>query len=504
MPATKFGETAALLMRTLPTLAASHLFLLSLAHAATAAEVVPYALEQAGRVSAAVYDADGRLVRELLHTAPLGAGKHSLVWDGLDRDGNSLPAGDYTWKLLQTPGLKATYLMSLGSNYPPGDEWRTACGPGTHNAPFGIAVDESGIYASAHTTENIETCMLKMTPDGQARLWTTLHPRPWDGALSLAVDGGEVFMLGHVKTTDSRIAPAQQRKQLLYVYDAATGRLAKRTVAGTAVGEQPVMVDVQWDPANDDMDASDMDAHAGVLVVAYEKRNALRWYDPQKGSLLDVAEMPTPAGVAVGADGTVFVSTGERIVKLSQASKTLSDVVTGLDKPSRLDVDHTSGDLFVYEAGTQQIKRFSAAGGLLQTYGAKGGRQDGLYDDAAKRSFAGFADLCVDGKGGFYVTEATAAPRRPLRGRRLRRAGMVWRPTLGAPCRPRGRQPKRDVGGFTVWLGDAGARGLRTQILDRPFLLPLLRSGQRLGGRQLERGGLLSRVQARRGHLRRD
>ena len=155
-----------------------------------------------------------------------------------------------------------------------------------------------------------------------------------------------------------------------------------------------------------------MDAHAGVLVVAYEKRNALRWYDPQAGALLDTAEVPAPAGVAVGADGAVFVSTGDRIVKLSRANKTPTDVVTGLDKPGRLDVDHSSGDLFVYEAGTQQIKRFSAAGALRNTYGAKGGRQDGLYDDAAKRSFAGFADLCADGKGGFYVTEASAAPRR--------------------------------------------------------------------------------------------
>ena len=97
---------------------------------------------------------------------------------------------------------------------------------------------------------------------------------------------------------------------------------------------------MQWDDDSKEMDASDMDAHAGVLVVAYEKRNALRWYDPQKGSLLDTAEVPTPAGVAVGAAGTVFVSSGDRIVKLSQASKTPSDVVTGLDKPGRLDVDH--------------------------------------------------------------------------------------------------------------------------------------------------------------------
>ena len=387
------------------------LALLLFGNIAVAADI-PFMLDKPGNVSAAIYDAQGGLVRELLHAAPKNAGKHSLIWDGLDRDGGALPAGDYTWKLLQTPGLKATYLMSLGSNFPPGNDWRTACGPGTHHAPFGIAVDESGIYVSAHTTENIETCMLKMSPDGTSRLWTALHPRPWDGALSLAVDGGEIFMLGNHMHIDGRVAPAQRRKQLLYVYDAATGQLAKRTVAGTALGDYPVMIDVQWDPATDDMDASDMDAHAGVLVVAYEKRNALRWYDPQTGKLLDTAEVPAPSGLAVGTDGVVFVSTGDRIVKLSQANKTPSDVITGLDKPGRLDVEHGSGELLVYESGTQQIKRFSSAGALLHTYGAKGGRQDGLYDDAAKRSFAGFADLCADGKGGFYVTEANSAPRR--------------------------------------------------------------------------------------------
>lgn len=369
-------------------------------------------LDKPGNVSAAVYDAQGSLVRELMHAAPMNAGKHSLIWDGLDRDGNALPAGDYTWKLLQTPGLKATYLMSLGSNFPPGDRWNTACGPGTHHSPFGIAVDETGIYVSAHTTENIETCMLKMTPDGTSRLWTSLTPRAWDGALSLAVDGGKVFMLGHRLWSDPRLIGKKLSKQCVYVYDGATGKLAPEFQVDFGTGKQPNGIDVQWDDSSKEMDASDMDAHAGVLVVAYEKRDALRWYDLQKGSLLGTAEMPTPAGVAVGADGTVFVSTGDRIVKLSQANKTPADVVTGLDKPGRLDVDHASGDLLVYEAGSQQIKRFSAAGALLKTYGVKGGRQDGLYDDAAKRSFAGFADLCADGRGGFYVTEALAAPRR--------------------------------------------------------------------------------------------
>jgi len=119
------------------------LLITGLTHAAD----IPFTLDKPGNVSAAIYDAQGRMVRELLHAAPRNPGKHSLIWDGLDRDGNALPAGDYTWKLLQTPGLKATYLMSLGSNFPPGDDWRTACGPGTHHSPFGIAVEKPGFMS---------------------------------------------------------------------------------------------------------------------------------------------------------------------------------------------------------------------------------------------------------------------------------------------------------------------------------------------------------------------
>ena len=374
--------------------------------------VIPFELAGPGKVSAAIYDSQGRLVRELLHAVPMTAGKHSMIWDGLDRDGNSLPAGDYTWKLLETAGLKATYLMGVGSNFPPGKDWRTACGPGTHVSPHGIAVDKSGIFVSANTTENIETCMLKMSPDGKTRLWSTLHPRAWDGALSLAVDGGEVFMLGHVIDSDGRIEPAKKRKQLVYVYDAATGDLAKRTIAGTNIGPMPIMIDVQWDPAANVMDATDMDAHDGVLVVAYEKRNALRWYDPKSGNLLDTAEVASPQGITIGAKGEVYVATGDRVVRLSRQNKTPIDVVTGLDKPGRLDVDRGSGEILVYVSGTQQIKRFSADGKLRNTYGEKGGRKDGIYDATTKRSFAGFADLCADGAGGFYVTESTTAPRR--------------------------------------------------------------------------------------------
>ncbi|MCY2991147.1 MAG: hypothetical protein NTY19_25205 [Planctomycetota bacterium] len=52
-----------------------------------------FTVEQPGRVSVAVYDSQGRLLRELLHAVPMAAGKQSMIWDGLDRDGKTV------WKL---------------------------------------------------------------------------------------------------------------------------------------------------------------------------------------------------------------------------------------------------------------------------------------------------------------------------------------------------------------------------------------------------------------------
>lgn len=371
---------------------------------------IPFTLAQSGYVSAAVYDQAGHLVRELLHAVPMTAGKQSMIWDGLDRDGNGAPAGVYSWKILQTQGLTTRYLMSLGSNYPIGKNWRNACGPGTHSAPFGVAVDATGLYIAANTTENIETCLLKLSPDGTSRQWSSLQPKSWDGALSLAVDNGELFMLGHTAASDGRISLPPH--QLVYIFDAATGKLASHGMAATGIGPVPVKIDVQWNPGTKEIDATDMDAHGGLVVVAYAKHDALRWYDAKTGELLDTATVPVPQGVTVGERGAVYVSTSNRIVRLSRANKMPVEVVAGLAAPGRLDLDHATGDLLVFLVDMRQIARFAADGTPSQIYGRPGGRQDGLYDDAAKRSFAGFSDLCADGAGGFYVTEAGAAPRR--------------------------------------------------------------------------------------------
>ena len=71
------------------------------------------------------------MVRTLLTGKPHAKGDHTATWDGLDRYGNALPAGDYTWKLLATEGLRAEFITQVGQNVDPA--WEKATG--NHQSP---------------------------------------------------------------------------------------------------------------------------------------------------------------------------------------------------------------------------------------------------------------------------------------------------------------------------------------------------------------------------------
>jgi hypothetical protein len=375
------------------------LFLMTVALAKAQAETyaIRYHLSRAGKTSLAVYDAKGIMVRELLHGLAQNVGDHVVTWDGLDRDGKAVPAGSYNWKLLQSSGLHSQYVMSVGSNYPIGTNNSSSGGPGTHVASYTVAVDSTGIYIAALQTENIETCMLKLSLDGKRRLWSQSLPTgpngqgvAWDGARSIAVDKGEVYLLG-------RGGP-----QRVYVSDAATGAALRIVEVGQ--NAKPLY--------EEDKGAIDMTIRNGVLAVSYQSQNEVRWYDPKTGTLLDTAAVPAPSGIAVGASGAVYVSSGDKVVRLTQADHSLSTLAGGLSDPGRLDVDPVSGDILVYENGSQQIVRLSPEGKVLRTYGAAGGRALGLYTPQARQNFSGLSDLCADGAGGFFIAEPYAPPRR--------------------------------------------------------------------------------------------
>ena len=70
---------------------------LSVIVAAVYADVtVPYSVPQESRVSLALYNKDGQLVRARLTGLPPAMGRHTESCDGLDRYANAPPAGEYS------------------------------------------------------------------------------------------------------------------------------------------------------------------------------------------------------------------------------------------------------------------------------------------------------------------------------------------------------------------------------------------------------------------------
>ena len=359
---------------------------------------IKYSLPRDGQVSVVITNNTGQIVRELLHGAARKKGPNSEAWDGLNEAGQPVPAGNYTWKLLSTQGLKAEYLLTLGTNPTPRwDSW-----VGNHGGVAAVTVDEDGAYFSGGSGENTPV-LVKQTLDGEKRLWdipTWLEA--WAGGVALDSMGGKVWMFSGAA---------------IWRIDKATGKPEKR-------------FDVRWDGKDEssppplDWASRNMDMAAGKeqIVVSYTNHNAIRWFDAE-GKVLDEATVPAPLGVTIAPDGRVLAISNDTVVAFTRENKTPQVIVEkGLQGAYRLAADPKTGDILVAERGkepwtpaasSQQVKKYSASGKFLRAYGTKGGRAwSGAYDPMG---FAAMCDIATDGAGGFFIVEDTSPPRRAAR-----------------------------------------------------------------------------------------
>lgn len=432
-------------------------------------ESVPlaYDLDRDANVSLLLTSQDGKVVRELLHGAARKKGANSESWDGLDEKGQPVSAGTYAWKLLSTQGLKAEYLLTLGTNpLPRWESW-----PGNHGPVAAVAVDETGIYAGTGCGEGTALC-IKQDMNGQ-RLWTIPHwLEAWVGPTSMSVDNGVVYLY--------------QLNGKLFRANASDGK----------------MLPGSWDLgfAEDRKDSvfsevsniSDVEAAGGQIVISNARQNLIRWIDPQDGKEIDRAAIPEPYGVAIDkADGSVVVISRGVVVRLSRADKTPKPVIAAaqLAGPRRLSIDPATRDILVAEnLRTQtwvqfqyyskkapdpkteqanhyyhiksgpdgfdatkgsQLKRFSKDGAFKVAYGKPEGRRSGAYNPL---ELGGILDVTATPDGGFITVEEGLVKRTALwdaSGKVVREWFGGWGYGQWAACDP--DDPS------IVWMPDRGA-----------------------------------------------
>ena len=350
-----------------------------------------YELEQERRVSAAVYDAGGNLVRELLRGAPEKAGEHRLSWDGLDRYGQPQPPGDYEWRMLLTPGFEAEYITTLGTNTPgtPDDDWI-----GNHGPLRAVLSDGKRIHIGT-LSENVP-CHIAMPIDGSEVLWRGGIRIAHGGSRGMNIVGSMMYDL---RTTGRWDAPR------LFAVDPDTG-------------ERKVFFHLDLS-----MKSIRLGAGGDYAFAASQEDNLLAWYRVGDHLLdaepvgrtwgvdeIDVepagrAKVADPVDVAVDGAGRAYVITGGEVVRFDRQGEPVT--VVGRKKltaPYRIAWVPGRDQLLVAEReGSHQVKRFSVAEGkLIGAYGRPDGRPYGPYDAS---SFRNINDVSPDGHGGFVLIE---------------------------------------------------------------------------------------------------
>ncbi len=389
---------------------------------------IVYQLDETGQVSAAIYDKTGRQVRTLLTGEKLSAGRHTLNWDGLDREGKPMLPGQYEWRVLRTPGFTRHFLVNVGTNptWSKFDMW-----PGNHSGPTTVMIDQEGaLYVGAAYSEG-PPHLLKLSLDGRRKYWDT-------GTSGV---GDAIFQVGRIEDT-------------LYLLDIFANLWIIRADTGAQFWGHPKrrkFPEKQLAFA-DLLYAGDVRSKPGVippmcmaagkdyLVVTYEKHDEVRFLWPGIDSIVNTRRfhVPAPKGVAVAPDGRVFIVSGREVVLLNPDDGTIKEIVRDPEQqhPTRLAYDPLNNDLLVVQQGSKvsHVRRYSAQDGMLiAAYGKPAGRTYGLFDPL---DWDKILDIAADGHGGFITVEEF--PRRVARfsGREKHKlvnqwfGGMQW----GALC----------------------------------------------------------------------
>jgi hypothetical protein len=353
---------------------------------------IRYTIGEPGRVSLAVYDATGRMVRPIHYGQPHVPGQYTVLWDGLDRYGDPLPPGSYEWRLLRTPGFGRELLVNVGVNTPwsPFDVW-----PGNHFGPNVALIDpvDGGLYVGSVSSEGPPS-IVKIAIDGSKKFWDDHSlgysaPITSNGLCGLARVGVPLFYLVGTQ---------------LYVRDPATfenlahaghpeytsGLFANLTHAGdTQTNFSPMR----------------LAGGADFLAITYQNYNETRFTWPGGPNIVKdiTVSVPKPVDVTAGAGETAYVlaNGGTSIVKVDLTTNAVTTVASGLPTLKFLSYDASSGDILVSDGN--YVQNFSMQLTRLgRSCGNPNGRTYGVF---SATDFGNILDLKADGKGGFVTVE---------------------------------------------------------------------------------------------------
>ena len=358
-----------------------------------------------GRVSLALFDEAGVLVRTLLAAQPVGAGEATVHWDGTTDLGLPARAGRYAAKGVFFPEPpRLEYVMSVGKSGDP--PYRTADGKGDWGANLGpgtsiVANDDSLVMGFGAVEDNQITGIQQTDATGTIeRRYYSFYG--WDQRMAAAMNATHYY---------------------LGIYDFNTKRTEIGVYTlGESRGEILARLPVKATPTRSGRWKGRMSSNIDGMAVSDERLFAsvahadrLFILDRETGKVLREAELTQPRGLAVSQQRLLAIS-GRKVLALDFDGKRVATLVEEgtLEAPSAIAVD-AAGNIYVGDSGaggvldperrggTRQVHVFDPDGKPLRKLGAKGGTPvNGRFD---RDGFGTIYSLCIGPQGDLWAMD---------------------------------------------------------------------------------------------------
>ncbi|MGE9291413.1 MAG: hypothetical protein ACQKBT_10515 [Puniceicoccales bacterium] len=431
---------------------------------------IQFEIKTPSYVTLVIDDMEGKRVRNLVSQEQFPAGTHTVYWDGLDdlnRDpeaarhsvyyipGRIVAPGEYTVRGLSHPGINLSYQLTPYTNGNPpwqtedhGSQWLT-----NHSAPSDIVFipsDQAPERDGKPTSKGGQLLVSSRVAEGGSGLaWLDMNGDKiwgqhwlggvWTAASHMAVDHGADPVDG-VYAYAAASWPGDKYND--YTPELRLHKIVTPLLKGDAprdkrfgFGEdRPVLQPNLTFPLPKDVpelanageremkayfrerapSLTGLAVHDGIIIAAMDD-GKLWMIDVRKAKVLAETVFEDPRGLTFAPDGTLYLLSGNRLLKIEQIDSTgyqfdaPSVLIENLDEPQFVTL--SGKDLFyISEWGqSHQIRVFTRDGTPRGAIGEPGPPQLGLYNPNHFNYPSGTA---IDELGRLWVTENYHTPKR--------------------------------------------------------------------------------------------
>ena len=381
-----------------------------------------FTLPTAASTSAGVYDSSGVLVRTLWSSETFPAGAHAATWDGRDDAGNTVPTAPYQIRVLYN---NVTYTWGLigdtSSDWLAKNSWdRQAL------RPVAMVASGDGVYvANGYAEGRPNASWFPLTSPQQPQALFTAGQCNW--LQFVATDGKLVYFASEEdgwKGSAAYVMAYDPSAHQYYTFPMGVTRVPVPDPCGRS---EPSSVIDYISPSDVIVTGGSWAGISGLAVQsdgtllavaqgASDKtpsQDIIKLFNKTSGAQVGVIHITDPQGLAFAPNGDLWAISGTSVVLISDVgnSNAIIRQLPNLSAPLAIAVDPSTSDVLVSDGGrAQQVKRFSAAGMLISTYGDLGGYTDCNPEVTNSRLFldrtgdAGFSPTAgFDGGGGNFL-----------------------------------------------------------------------------------------------------